>query len=443
MSRPMIKRFQIEDLISQDLSGVVFRALDTQSGNPVAVRRFFPYGADGGGLDKEEQSAYEIALDRLAGLKHPALRSVISGACDPVDRMPFIVTEWIEGEALAAYIAENGFSAESAILLITQALEVCELFSHVLAEEAIWVETNPQTIIVGGPESGRGFTFWISPLKWLGGSEEGRGMEAIVTLGEQVMGWSGRVISDQSGGGLGGWLKWLRRNAATTTLQEARASLAALTGAEPPPPVALLVAKASEPPTWKAPSKAPLIVSLVLGLLVAVLAIVFVVTRDASAGSAGPAVAASEEAPAKADKSDKSKKSKKRGKAAKATVPPSPLQTDPATPASEPVPLQWDDHDALVANKNNQVSVEGTAKSVTLSSSEKTIYLVFSSKEDRNAAQAGIELGKSSKEEMTKQLEPFIGKKIRVTGKVRVLTFQGLTRPDIEMSDLSAVEVIK
>ncbi len=395
MLQSMIERFQIEDLISQDLFGVVFRALDTQSGKPVAVRRFFPFGADGGGLDAEEQTAYEIAVDRLAGLKHPALRSVVCGACDPVDRMPFIVTEWIEGEPLAAFIAENAFPAESAILLITQALEVCELFSHVLAEEAIWIETNLQSIIVSSPESVRGFTFWISPLKWLGSSQETRGLEAIAILGEQAMGWTGHIYSEQSGGGLGGWLKWLRRNATATTLQEARASLAALVGAEPPPPVALLVANASELPTWKAPSKAPLIVSLALGVVVVVLVIVFVVTRDSSPGS-----------------------------------------------ARQPVTLQWNDHEAIVANNNNQVNVEGTAESIDNSDSGKTIYLVFSSM-DQNAARAGIRIGKSSKGVMIQKLEPFVGKKIRVSGEVVVSNLPELNRPDIMMKNISAVEIIK
>jgi cytoskeletal protein RodZ len=203
-----------------------------------------------------------------------------------------------------------------------------------------------------------------------------------------------------------------------------------------------LVAQASELPTWKAPSKTPLLVAIVLGALV-VLAIVFAVTRDSAPESAGPAVAASAGTPAKPAKSNKSKKTKRRGKAAKAAAHPSPVQTHPASSASEPITLQWDDHEALVSNKNNQVSVEGTAKSIDYSDSGKTIYLVFSSNEDRNAAQAGIELEKSSKEEMTKQLGRFIGKKIRVTGEVTVQTFQGLNRPDIEIKDLSAVEIIE
>lgn len=428
MPQPMIERFQIEDLISQNLSGVVFRAFDTQSAKTVAVRRFFPFGVDGGGLDSEEQTAYEIALSRLAGLRHPALRSVICGACDPVDHMPFIVTEWIEGQPLPAYIAENGFSAESAILLIAQALEVCELFSHVLAEEAIWVETSLQTIVVGDSESGRGCTFWISPLKWLGGSGETRGLESIATLGEQVMGWTGRIFSEQSGGGLGGWLKWLRRNAATTTLQEARASLAALTGAAPPPPAAVLVAQASELPTWKAPSKAPMVVAIVLGALVAVLTIVFLVTRESAPDAASPVAAAGSDAPAKSVKS---------------SARPSAVQADPAPPTGEPARLQWDDHQALVLNNSNSVIVEGIADRAFATETGKTTYLLFSNIEDRNAARIGILIGTSTKEEMLKKLEPYVGKKISVTGEVRVRTIDELNRPDIMIKDLSAITVIK
>ena len=69
---------------------------------------------------------------------------------------------------------------------------------------------NCNTIIVGSEESGREFTFWISPLKWLGGNEENRGLESIVTLTEEIMGWKGQIVNDQAGRGLGGWLKWLR-----------------------------------------------------------------------------------------------------------------------------------------------------------------------------------------------------------------------------------------
>jgi hypothetical protein len=138
------RRFQIEDLIIQDASGVVFRALDTETGRTVALRRFFPFGAHGGGLLDDEQTAYNIALDRLAGLNHPRCARSICGGCDPVDGIPFIATEWIEGDLLEPVLQRGPLPTEAAVELITQALEVCELLSHVLAEEAVWVETDPQ-----------------------------------------------------------------------------------------------------------------------------------------------------------------------------------------------------------------------------------------------------------------------------------------------------------
>lgn len=193
----MIQRFQIEDLISQDLTGVVFRALDTETGKTVAVRRLFPFGAAGGGFNANEQNAYNIAMNGLVGVSHPALRSVVRGGCDPVDGMPYIATEWIDGEPLGSFIEHGPLSAEVATEVITRALQVSELLSHALAEDAVWVDTRLQTIIVGNNQSGRRFTFWIRPMKWLGSMEEARGMESIADMTEKIMGWQGLGINDQ------------------------------------------------------------------------------------------------------------------------------------------------------------------------------------------------------------------------------------------------------
>ncbi len=85
----------------------------------------------------------------------------------------------------------------------------------------------------------------------------------------------------------------------------------------------------------------------------------------------------------------------------------------------------------------------------------KTIYLLFTSKEDKNAARAAIRIGESSIEALKNELQPFVGKKIRVTGKVNVCKeirdpnklvvrkSPDLNRPDIMMKDVSAVEIIK
>ena len=267
----MIRRFKIEDLIVQDASGVIFRAIDSETGSSVALRRFFPFGAAGGGLDVEEQAAYNIAVARLSGLSHPALRAVVCGGCDPVDGIPFIATEWVDGDSLDPIVTEGPLSAEATARLVTSALEVSELLSHVLAEEAVWVETDLRTIIVGEDRGERMFTFWISPLKWLGGGSESRGLQSIVTLTEELMGWTGRIVNDEAGRGLGAWLNWLRGAASTTTLAEARQMLAASIGAEPPDPAKQLAAQATRPlkrSVKKSSFKAPVLAALGLLLVV-------------------------------------------------------------------------------------------------------------------------------------------------------------------------------
>ncbi|RYD32357.1 MAG: hypothetical protein EOP87_12985, partial [Verrucomicrobiaceae bacterium] len=61
----MAARFHIEELISQDSSGVIFRARDLESGTDVTVRRFFPRGMGEGGLQEEERAAFDIAVQRF------------------------------------------------------------------------------------------------------------------------------------------------------------------------------------------------------------------------------------------------------------------------------------------------------------------------------------------------------------------------------------------
>lgn len=272
----MIQRFTIEDLVAQNEWGVVYRAVDTKTTRPVGVRRFFPFGHDGGGLDSEEQIAYAIAVERLTGIRHPAMRSIIWGGCDPVDQIPCIVTEWIEGYSLRSYTEQTPLKHSDAIEILIQALEVCEVLSELFAEEAVWIDTDLESIIVGKEGSGRGATFWISPLKWLGSDQHKRGLGAIIHLAEEIMHWQGVAIPDAAGGGLGAWLKWLRQKPETITLHEAREMLSAAIGVEPPPSPAKLVQAAVVPTRdlkrvqKKGLSRTMLVVILTLLLLVAV-----------------------------------------------------------------------------------------------------------------------------------------------------------------------------
>jgi len=271
------KRFQIEDLVVQDASGVVFRALDTQTGEFVALRRFFPSGADGGGLNTAQQDAYQQTVNQLAAVNHPALRSIISGDCDPIDGMPFIATEWIEGSRLSTCLGQGQLSPEEAIHLLTQALEVSQILSGVLGEEGIWIETGLEAIVIGAEETGRNVTFWIAPQKWLGKNDSRHGLECVIELTETLMGWHGRSIGDHAGKGLGRWLKWLRGTKATASLQEVREMLAASTGADTPASATRLFREAFQP---KKSTESRWIWAIICGLaLLAILSVWAVVSR--------------------------------------------------------------------------------------------------------------------------------------------------------------------
>ncbi len=268
--RVKMERFELKDIVTQDKNGIVYVAQDSVLGRKVSIRRFFPFGQNEGGLDKEEAIAFEIAAKRLSKLEHVSLRSIIIGGIDPIDAIPYLVTEWVDGISLKTILADETMEPALVIDVLRIALETSIILSHVLGEEAVWVETEIESIVVGTQESGRGFTFWISPFKWLGADIQSRKLSSIVELGEELTGWEKKIVSDQAGYGLGGWLKWLRNNP-DASLHEALESLSASTGNEPPAAEEALVQQARHPAVpklKKASSKTPLLATAGVALLV-------------------------------------------------------------------------------------------------------------------------------------------------------------------------------
>lgn len=233
-----MSRFEIEDILSQDKRGVVFRAHDLDRGHTVALRRFFPFGQDGGGFKDKEADAFRIAAQRLLSVTHPALRSIFSGAVDPIDKMPYIVAEWVDGARLDDVLAGETLDPRLVIQLLRLALEASLSLSEIIGEEAVWVETETDSIFVGSEESGRGFVFWLSPFKWLGAEFGSRKLAALVGLGEHLAGWKGKLIGDHAGHGLGGWLKWMRNNPEAGLAQALEAMPSRITDGEAPSPPA-------------------------------------------------------------------------------------------------------------------------------------------------------------------------------------------------------------
>ncbi len=459
--------------MTQDASGVVFRALDTETGLPVAVRRFFPFGVNGGGLSEDEQADYNIAVERLAGISHPAMRSIITGGCDPVDGMPFIATEWVEGVALQAFLERGPLTPAEATHLLTLAMEVCEQISGVLGEEAMWVETDVHTIIVGAEGEARGITFWISPLKWLGKNDGERGLASLISLTEDIMGWRGRMILDHEGEGLGGWLKWLREAPKLTTLYQAREKLAAVAGTAAPAPVRRpqrSAARAAAPPQRKRKSSVP----FVLGGILSLATIAFggwglIQWNNARLKTIADSIAVEEpqEEPSIPRKPRVQQPPVTEGSAV--TRPPD-EEPRPRTVARTPEQIRLEaiefgmanqkadqakadklaeiakrngvhhltDSELLLERLGDVVMLEGTLKTVERSSKGKgkTIYLLFSG----GKARGGIEVSKARGDLSESAISGLIGKKLRIEGTVRGDGFGRAKTPVVMLEKRSAIQ---
>ena len=456
----MIQRFQIEDLVTPDSSGVVFRAVDTETNETVAVRRFFPFGANGGGLREDEQIAYGIAVERLSAISHPALRAIIGGGCDPVDGMPYIATEWIEGPRLEAFVERGSLDPLEAVSLLSKALEVCELLSEVLAEEAVWVETSLKAIVVGAEGSGRGVTFWIAPLKWLGKNDGQRGLESLIRLTEEVMGWTGRKVADHEGQGLGGWLKWLRAKARTATLHEAREMLATFVGVEPPNPAKKLVRQATRQRVvgrTKKTSRRPAIIVAAVSLIGLALGGYWLVKRNDAANAAWLVEPRSEgvattltvayESPAPASDSP-SERSVDQVNREAATF----LENQQALEREKNARrlqiqtggnvFEVGDRELLLEKKHSEVHLAGLLTAVHFSDNGKgaTLYLEFSKPAAKDEPR-GYVMRKNLTDEMDlKSLQKFIGKKVSLRGEVT--TPNSHRRPEIEIKNLASIREI-
>jgi hypothetical protein len=442
------RRYEIQEMLTQDAHGVIFHAVDRETDADVVLRRFFPFGPGGGGLEGEEREAYAVAVERLKSVRHPTLRTILDGGCDPVDGMPYLVTEWVEGTRLSEHLKQKPLSAGSAKALLDQALEASQVLAGVLGEEAVWVETAPETVILSDSQEGRTLTFWISPLRWLAGDDDRKGLLPLVDLGESALHWQGRVISDQAGEGLGAWFKAIKTRSDRWTLEEARATLHAaqsLTGADPAstlgrsaasiPTVALPAPAASpvQPVLKKESSVVPWVFAAVLvlsttGLLVwrswkppvppavvekAAPKVIVLNASPAPAGGKAPAAAAPPLDDAAARASALAEKLAQE-RAAAPNVP----MTSGGHDTSTVDPRLVEIGKSLRGQVGTRVSFEGRIHEVRDSTSGKTRYIEFGSTRDSDALCIRY-LTKDGAADMSKEeLLKLVGKQVTITGEV-------------------------
>lgn len=232
------QRLRTREVLYEDASGVVVRAKDS-SGHKVQVRK--PKADVAGlGFAAVEQVAWQVAIERLRSIRHPSLLRVVSGGSDSSDGRPFIGAKIEEAESLAQKIRSGPLPIELVTALLSQALEVSELLSHLLADDGIWIETDIQSIQITEKSMEPCFLFWPSPLKSMHSGRQ-QSFKDLIDLTECVLSRGGQQVDEREGGHLQMWLKWLKEVADKASVREAREMLAAAIGVEPPEPIEKLV----------------------------------------------------------------------------------------------------------------------------------------------------------------------------------------------------------
>jgi tetratricopeptide (TPR) repeat protein len=111
----LVGRYRLDSPAGSGGASTVFRATDGRDGSRVAVKLFDE-------TDPETRRRFEREARLLVELRHPAVvRYVEHGVTD--EGRPFLVTEWLEGEDLAARLTRGPLSLDEALRL---GRRVCE-----------------------------------------------------------------------------------------------------------------------------------------------------------------------------------------------------------------------------------------------------------------------------------------------------------------------------
>ena len=211
--------------MTQDKGGVVFRALDRESGQGVVLRRLLPRGMDGNGLNRREADEYLAAAERLAAVRESGLRSVVGWGVDGVDGMPWLASEWADGESLASVLRRGQLTFEAGRMLVEQGLAVQVALD---ARAPGWrLATDPDSVVVLMGEEDFRFTWWVEPFPGPEGRARGVAVE-IAGLLEVALGWRGKTLPAGAGGGLAEWIRRVRSERLTAA--GAMAAMASTTG---------------------------------------------------------------------------------------------------------------------------------------------------------------------------------------------------------------------
>jgi hypothetical protein len=322
-------------------------------------------------------------------------------------------------------------------------LEVAAEVSAALGREGMWLETPPTAIVWAERETRSTPVFRVAPLRclWTGG--EWLATNELTWITEAALGWEGVMVPDQAGGGLGGWVKWLRAHP-TATVTEIRVALAAATRRQVPVRPRLPEPPPGRPPVPLKPaprrrSKLPLTAAAIAALALVIGGGWWLAQRPprlprlAGARPSQPAPAAAAVLPPGAHEAP----------AAVAARSAPPRRVNPPPGAAGRV-LDAGEIDLIMAHFHREIVMEGVLLKASLSGNRKTWYLEFSHTQPPDKARAFLPVVGTDPADDLERVKALLGKRIRVRGWVdgEIVGRQKVRRPKILIKTPEAVEVV-
>ncbi len=190
-SGDLLGHYRLEALVATGGMSLIFRATDTKTSRPVAIKVPHPEQAENRSvIDRFNR---EIQIGRK--LDHPGLVKILagSGASDQ-----YVIMEWVEGQTLRQLIdRQRRVSPERAVRIT---LAICDVLGYIHRLGIVHRDLKPENVMVDAADKIKLIDFGIAGSSKLNSSEHATPSEAAGTPDyaspEQIGGRPGDVRSD-------------------------------------------------------------------------------------------------------------------------------------------------------------------------------------------------------------------------------------------------------